>query len=176
MLEDYVTLSNGARVRIRPLGRCEDAVVRELYAHLSPRTRYLRFFSPMPFLPESIVRLLTCVDYRRKLSLVAEHETSTGRDIVGLGSFDAIDDTSVEVALVVRDDWQRQRVGTALASRVLRAAEELGYHRFVAHVLGENVAIRRLLRRFGEVVSATMSGSVSELAFVRHPTVDRVDG
>src|SRR4030095_14024031 len=111
-LDEYVTLTSGARLRIRALHRCEEDAVRQLYAHLSPRTRYLRFFSPMPMLPDNVMRLLTCVDYRRKLALVVEHENSAGQEIVGLGSFDAIDETSAEVGLVVRDDWQRQSGGT----------------------------------------------------------------
>src|SRR5262245_66541301 len=95
----------------------------------------------MPSLPDSVVRLLSCVDYRRKLALVAEHEDGDARDIVGLGSFDAIDESSAEVGLVVRDDWQRQHIGLALAQRVLQAAEERGYHRFVGFVHVHNVAI-----------------------------------
>ena len=136
---------------------------------MSPRTRYLRFFSPPPSLPDSVLRLLTCLDYRRGIALVAESVTGSGREIIGLGSFNAIDDHSAEVALVVRDDWQRQRVGTTLARRVLEAAEARGFHRFVVLVHADNFAIRKLVKKIGAVVSATMSGGVSELAFVpRH--------
>ena len=168
-LDDDVTLPNEKIVHIRVLRRCEHAPVRELFAQLSPRTRYLRFFSPLPSLPDSVLRLLTCLDYRRGIALVAESVTGNGREIIGLGSFNAIDDHSAEVALVVRDDWQRQRVGTTLARRVLEAAEARGFHRFVVLVHADNVAIRKLVKKIGAVVSATMSGGVSELAFVpRH--------
>jgi acetyltransferase len=166
-LDDDVTLPNEKTLHIRALRRCEDESVRGLYARLSPRTRYQRFFSPMPALPDSVLRLLTCVDYRRRLALVAESVTSSGREIVGLGSFTAIDDHNAEVALVVRDDWQRQRVGTTLARRVLQAAEDRGFDRFVVLVHADNFAIRKLLTKVGDVVSATISGGVSELAFVR---------
>jgi len=175
-LDACVTLANGARVRIRALRRCEGAAIRELYAHLSPRSRYFRFLSPMPSLPDSVVRLLSCVDYRRKLALVAEYEAGDARDIVALGSFDAIDESSAEVGLVVRDDWQRQRIGLALAQRVLQAAEERGYHRFVASVHVDNVAMRGLLRHLGRVVSSTFAGGVSELSFVRHPAAGPLNG
>jgi RimJ/RimL family protein N-acetyltransferase len=164
-LEDYVTLPNHRRVHIRALRRDEDGPIRELYGRLSPRTRYLRFLSST--VPDSVIRQLARVDYRQQLALVAEHEIGNVREIVGLGSFGAVDATSVEVAVVVRDDWQRQRVGTALASRVLQAAENLGYHRFIAHVLPDNVAIRRLLRSIGEVVSSNRAGGMSEMVFVR---------
>jgi RimJ/RimL family protein N-acetyltransferase len=167
-LDDNLILPNRRRLRIRALRPCEEEPIRELDAHLSPRTRYLRFFSPMPTLPDAVITLLACVDYRRRLALVAEY-VGTSTEVVALGSFGAIDDRSVEVALVVRDDWQRQRVGTELARRVLQAAETRGFHRFIAHVMSDNVAIRRLLRHVGHVVSTTLSGSISEVAFVRRP-------
>jgi acetyltransferase len=121
----------------------------------------------MPFVPDSVVRLLASVDYRRQLALVAEHETPDGREVVGMGSFGAVDDSSAEVALVVSDQWQQQGVGTELASRVLEAAEARGYDRFIVHVASDNVAMRRLLRNVGDVVSAKVSRGVSELVFVR---------
>jgi RimJ/RimL family protein N-acetyltransferase len=170
-LEDDLTLPNDRRLHIRPLQRCEHETIRAFYARLSPRTRYLRFFSPMPTLPDSVLRLLTCVDHQRSLALVAENGT-TGRDVVGLASFGAIDGDRVEVALVVRDDWQHQGVGLQLASRVLQAAEERGFHRFLVNVTSDNVAIRRLLKHVGDVVSARASGGVSEIEFVRRPHHD----
>ena len=166
-LEDHIVLPNSRSVHIRPLRRCEEDAVRELYDHLSPRTRYLRFFSPMPRLPDSIVRMLACVDYRGHLALVAEHHDGNDREIVGLASFAAIDDGQAEVALVVRDDWQRQRLGTELAGRLLRAAEARGFHRFIANIHWDSVAIRTLLKSVGDVVSTKMSGGTSEYAFVR---------
>jgi RimJ/RimL family protein N-acetyltransferase len=165
-LEDDLTLSDQRSVHIRPLRRCEDAAIRDFYAHLSPRTRYQRFFSPMPSLPDSVLKLLTAVDGQRRLALVAE-EGSGGGELVALASFGAVDEGRAEVALVVRDDWQHQHVGTALAMRVLDAAESRGFHRFVAHVASDNVAMRKILTHVGDVVSANASGGVSEIEFVR---------
>src|SRR5262245_39194078 len=94
-LDDVVTLPNHRRVHIRALRCDEDGPIRELYARLSARTRYLRFFSST--VPDSVIRQLARVDYRQQLALVAEHETGNAREIVGLGSFGAVDATSVEV-------------------------------------------------------------------------------
>ena len=158
-------------VRIRALRYCEEDPIRELYAHLSPRSRYLRFFSAMPVLPDSVVRQLACVDGRRTVALVAEAHVGGRADVIGLASYGAIDETTVELGLVVRDEWQRQYVGTELATRVLELAESRGFHRFVASIHSHNVAIRRLLLKIGIVVSATFEGGVSEVAFVRRPRV-----
>ena len=169
-LDECLTLPNQRQLRIRALVRCEEGGIRDLFARSSTRTRYLRFLSPFPTVPDSVIRLLACVDYRRRLALVAEYHHEREAEVVGLGSFAAIDDHNAEVALAVRDDWQRQHVGTALASRILQAAESRGFQRFTAHVLGENVAIRRLIDRLSNVVSRRSSGGVSEVVFVRRPT------
>jgi len=161
-----VMLPGNRRLRVRPLRRCEAEPVRELYRHLSPRTRYLRFFSPMPELPDSVLRLLTCLDGRHGIALLGEIRTPAGDEIVALGSFGADADGLAEVGIVVSDQWQRQGIGTLIADRVLRAAEARGFHRFVAHALWDNQAIRRLLRRVGNIVSTRTRQGVTEISFV----------
>ena len=161
-----VMLAGNRRLRVRPLRRCEADPVRELYRHLSPRTRYLRFFSPMPELPDSVLRLLTCLDGRRGIALLGELQTPAGEEVVALGSFGATDDGLAEVGIVVSDEWQQQGIGTLIADRVLRAAEARGFHRFVAHALWDNQPIRKLLRRVGDIVSTRTRHGVTEISFV----------
>ena len=168
---DQIRLPNHRHLHIRPLRRGEDGPIRELYTRLSPRTRYLRFLSPMPVLPDSVLRLLADVDDRRRLALVVELDKADGGDVVALGNLGGIDDRSAEVALVVRDDWQHQGVGVALAARLLQAAEDRGYDRFVIDMLWNNPAIRKLLNRMGEIVSMNTRLGVSEVTFVRRRPV-----
>ena len=171
-LEDRLRLPNHRHLHIRPLHACEDGPIRELYGHLTPRTRYLRFFSAAPRLPDSVLKLLSSVDYRRHLAMLAELSVAERAEVAALGSFAAIDDDTAEVGLVVRDEWQRQGIGMALAVRVLLAAEARGFDRFVAHVLGGNVAIRALLNHVGVVVSTRTRHGVSEVSFVRRRLQD----
>jgi len=169
--DDYVMLSNRQRVRIRLLRRGEDGPIRELWQHLSPRSRYLRFLSVMTTLPDSLVGRLADVDDCTTLALVAEYEKADSAVVVGLVNLGAVDDISVEVGLVVRDDWQRRRLGTELATRMMVAAERRGFRRFIGHVLDENVAMRKLLKKIGEVVSMKVSGNVHEFAFIRRESI-----
>lgn len=165
-LIDNIALPDHRRLRVRPLRCGEDAAVLQLYRRLSPRTRYLRFFSEMPVLPDVVMRLLTGVDYQRSLALLAEVDTAEGVEVVALGSFAAVDDRRVEVGLVVSDAWQRQGIGLALAARVMRAARARGFDRFVAHTLWDNRAIRRILRHVADIVSTTTRHGISEITFV----------
>lgn len=171
-LECQVTLANQRKLSIRPLRPDEEGPVRELDGRLSNRTRYLRFLSPLPALPDSLLRLLASVDYRRRLSLIAEVDTGGRREVIALGSFGGLDNGTAEVALVVSDAWQHQGIGTILARQVMRAAEDRGFAKFVVHVLWENTVIRRLLKRVGHIVSSRTSLGVAEVTFIRRMSTE----
>ena len=166
-LEAHLTLDDDRRIRIRALHVREADPVHALHARLSPETRYLRFLSPMPSLPDSFVPHLTSTDYRRHLAVIAEDETAGRDEPVALASFGAVDDDTVEVAIVVQDEWQGHGVGTALVKVLLDAAEDRGFHRFVASMTSENLVMRKLLNRIGRVVASTTTSGVCDLAFVR---------
>src|SRR6185436_11080304 len=106
-LDAHVTLTDQRRIRIRALHSREERPIRLLHARLSTRTRDLRFLSPIPTLPDALVRRLACVDHRRRLAVVAEDEGAGCADVVALASFSAVDETTAELAVVVQDDWQR---------------------------------------------------------------------
>ena len=165
-LDHHVSLPNQLLLHLRPLHRCDQMSIRDLDSHLSPRTRYLRFFSAMPQLSESMVKLLACVDYRQRLALLAEVSTTDGTELVALGSYAAVDGRTAEIGLVVRDEWQRRGIGMALATRVLQAAEARGFDRFVAHLLHENVMARRFLNRLGGILSTKSQDGVLKVSFV----------
>ena len=163
-------LANRAVLRVRPLRQSDIGLVGDFYRRLSPRTRYLRFSSPMPDPPDALLRLITSVDDDRRLALIAE-DVADGADVVALSECAALDDHTAEVGFVVQDEWQRQGIGTALAMRTLHDAEARGFDRFVAEMLVYNVAVRRLLNRVGVVVSSKTWRGVSEVTFVRRVSV-----
>ena len=161
-----ITLPNGRQVRIRALRHGELNTVRELCARLSPRTRYLRFLSPMPVLPASLLHMLADVDDPRRLTLIAELDADCG-NVVALGNLVAVDDGHAELGLVVADAWQRQGIGVALAARLLHAADARGFQRFVVHGLCDNPGVRPVLRHTADVISARTRFGVTETMFVR---------
>ena len=166
-LESQLTLAGGRRVRIRALHTCEAEPIRALYRRLSDTSRYLRFLSPMPALPDAVVRALACVDHRRSVALVAEdaRADAEGR-VIGLAGFTAVGAGDAEVA--VQDAWQGRGVGDALVATLLAAAEARGFHRFLASIAADNGPMRRLLARYGRVLTSEMRSGVSEIAFEPH--------
>jgi GNAT superfamily N-acetyltransferase len=167
LYEGPITLGNGRHLHIRALRRGEAVAVRELFARLSPRTRYLRFHSPLAILPDSLPHLLIDVDDSRRLALVAQLADVPGGDIVGLGNLIAGDDDRAELGVVVADAWQRQGLGVALAAGLLHAAEVRGCRRFVMYGFWGNPAVRPLLSHIADVTSTNTRFGVSEITFVR---------
>ncbi len=164
--EHPIKLANGCLLRIRRLRRGEDGPIRELFARLSPRTRYLRFFSEMPAVPESVVRMLADVDDVRRIAMIAELDDTHGGHVVALGNV-GFEDDRAELGIVVADAWQRQGIGVALTASLLLAAEACGQHRFVVYGLWENQALLRLLNHVADVESTVSHRGVFECTFVR---------
>ena len=151
---------------MRPVRPTDERAIGDFYRRLSPQTRYLRFSSPMPDPPDSLLRLITSVDDRRRLALLAESDIADCGEVVALSECAALDDHTAEVGFVVGDEWQRQGLGTMMAMRTLGAAQALGFDLFVAEMCCYNVAVMRLLDRVGVVLSKRTSRGVSEVTFV----------
>ena len=58
--------------------------------------------------------------------------------------------------------------GDALVATLLAAAEARGFHRFLASIAADNGPMRRLLARYGRVLTSEMRSGVSEIAFEPH--------
>ena len=62
---------------------------------------------------------------------------------------DETDPTVAEVAFIVGDDYQGRGVGSFLMAALAVAARGDGVRRFSARVLSDNLAMRKILDRFG---------------------------
>src|SRR5712691_284196 len=99
-----VVLKNGAHVRIRPIRPDDEPRLVELYGRLSRYTVYQRFFTVMRRLPPDWAHFFANVDYRRRLALVAERDTPTGVELVGVGRYEPGEEPdTAEVAFVIED-------------------------------------------------------------------------
>jgi RimJ/RimL family protein N-acetyltransferase len=167
-LERVVRLTDGSRVRIRPIRPDDTDRLIELYDRLSRHTAYHRFFTIMKRLPPDWAQILATVDYRRRLALVAEGGGPGGDDLIGVGRYERTErEDTAEVAFVVQDGWQGKGLGTILLHGILDAAAARGLRRFVAYVLADNSRMRALLRRCTDVESEKMADGVADVIF-RH--------
>jgi GNAT superfamily N-acetyltransferase len=132
---------------VRPLDRAgAPAAVDAVFACLSPRSRFLRFHSPVPRLPASVRARLVDIDGSRHAAVVAETAGPAGPQAVGLAQVFGAGHGTADVAVAVVDAWQRRGIGRRLLTAVAALAEEIGYTELRGTVLPENLAMQRLAR------------------------------
>lgn len=157
-MTDVARLRDGSRVEIRPITPDDSELLRDAFADLSERSRYLRFQAPMPNLSERQLSYLSSVDHHDHEALVAL-DPETGA-LVGVARYVRVQDGVAEVAVTVADDWQGRGLGTELLDRLVVRAREEDVERFSALVLAENAEVMRLLDRLGDAERRAVGSQV----------------
>ena len=161
-----ITLADGSTLRVVRMSTQLAEELPRFHDRLSPDTVRNRFFSVHPHLSPGEVARFTDVDHLHREALVA----LDGDEIVAVARFDRLppDETAAEVAFVVADAWQGRGVASALFTRLLERARELGVERFIAITMATNQRMRGVFRHAalpcherydGGVVTITMDVS-----------------
>lgn len=149
------TALNGRTVYTRTIRPDDDDLLLDLFARLSPETRWRRFHSHVENLdPERLnqaAKDLAAVDNRTQggavLALVPGPD---GEQLIGVARLARMpnEPTSpeAETAIVVQDDWQRQGIGTALLERLTVLARSMGLDVLVATIQADNDRMLEVLR------------------------------
>jgi L-amino acid N-acyltransferase YncA len=95
------------------------------------------------------------VDGRRHAALAAWR----GDELIAEARYVAFADESAEVAVTVRDDWQRRGLGTGMLLRLIPEAARNGFCRLTARSLPENRGVRKLLSGAGFVATGSSDGT-----------------
>lgn len=166
-----VPLLNATRVEIRPIRPDDHQRLRNSHARLSPESQYRRFLGIKPELTPADVHYLVDIDGFDHVALVA----TDGDEIVAVARFVRLadDPRSAEFAIVVGDAYQGQGLGTRLLAELAAKAARRGIGRFVATVLSDNIAIRRLMQSIAAgPLRVTQCDGVGEVEF----ELPRIDG
>lgn len=162
-----VSLDNGSQVSIGLIQPHSERLLLNIFKRLSPQSVYRRFLSPFRELPPGLISHLANVDYVRRSALIARSEIDNDDEAVAVARYDSSADPHfAEVALVVVDDWQRRGLGRILLRRIMAAAMDNGFCRFVGSVLLENRPMLRLLDTECEIVTRRMEGEVLTVTFL----------
>ena len=158
-----VLLSDGSAAHLRQIRPDDAPAIVELHSRLSERTRYLRYFSPYPRIPERDLERFVNVDHREREAFVVV----TGRRIMAVGRYERLgpDSPDAEVAFVVEDAHQGRGIGSVLLEFLAEAARENGITRFVAEVLPQNGSMLRVFSDFGYQVQRRYEDGVVHLSF-----------
>jgi GNAT superfamily N-acetyltransferase len=166
--EGQVRLADSRQLCLRWIRSTDATLLQDGFARLSPESRLMRFFSPIPELPERFIRYLIDVDGYNHAALIAAsppNEVSDGSERGGIARFirNQSDERSAELAVTVTDDVQGQGLGHQLIWTLAAAAHERCIETFTVSVLWSNVRVRRLLRQLGADVRGR-EGDVIEYA------------
>jgi GNAT superfamily N-acetyltransferase len=140
-------LRDGTAVMLRPLVAADRALIVDAFERLSPRSRYLRFFTPLPRLPKRTLDALMDVDQVDHIALIALHE---GRAAGVVRAVRDRDDRSLaHLALTVVDAYQGRGLGRTLITAIRDAAAARGVRALVLDIHPENTVMLRLARSLG---------------------------
>lgn len=149
-----ITTRSGQRVRIRHIVQRDAALLVDLFHNLSERTKWLRFFSPVGIPAERLwdeATRLSEIDPRVQAALIAtieEHDAEHAVAVARMIRNDPLADTA-EVAIVVRDDFQRQGIGRIIFDLLVQVALVQDIKQLYAITLPENFGMQRLARGLG---------------------------
>ena len=143
------TMKNGSEVTIRPIRPEDEPLMTEFHQRLSDRTVYMRYFQPLKLTQRTAHERLTriCfIDYDREMALIAEKDGA----IIAVGRLSKIHGKPEgEVAVLVRDDFQHQGLGTELVRRLMLIARDEKLQFVHSTMLGINREMRAICNRLG---------------------------
>lgn len=151
----------GHLLEISPLAPADEAELEAFIARLSPRTRRLRFFSPISRLAPSLLRHLMRVDFRERAAFVVRLKGSP--EIQGVGRYELTGPSIAEVAFAVADEYQHEGIGTELLHHLAFHARANGIRTFSAYVLWENREMFELFRHSGYPMWSQANAGVTEV-------------
>ena len=150
-LGTYTTYS-GQKINIRLIEKGDAALLVDMFHRLSPETKRLRFHLYTARIPEERVwqeaKTLSDLDPQRQVAVVATIVEDDGEEhAVGVARFarDTVEDTEAEVAIVVRDDFQRKGLGKYLLRLLADKGREIGITHFTAWIMAENIRLMKLI-------------------------------
>ncbi|KWV30196.1 bifunctional acetate--CoA ligase family protein/GNAT family N-acetyltransferase [Micromonospora rifamycinica] len=163
-----VLLSDGSTVGLRPIRPQDAPEIVAMHGRFSERTRYLRYFSPYPRIPERDLHRFVTVDHRDREAFVV----LAGDRIIAVGRYERLGPAApeAEVAFVVEDAHQGRGIGPVLLEHLADAARRAGIGHFVAEVLPTNGAMLRVFADFGYQVQRQFADGVVHLTFPIAPT------
>lgn len=140
---------SGLELSVRPVVPEDGTLIQVGFEHLSARSRYQRFLSPISSLSRSQLSYLSEVDQERHVALGALH----GTEPVGVVRMVCFPDSENEadVAITLVDAYQGQGIGSELLKVIAVVARHRGITRLHFDVMAENTAMLKVLAGLSEL-------------------------
>ncbi len=163
-LEAQKVTRTGLRVLLRPVKISDERLLKDFFYSISDDSMYQRFLSVRKDIPHEVLQDYVAVDYSQKMIIIAVVEEEGREFVSGLGQYGLNRDMhTAEIALLVRDGYQNQGVGTELLSYLTYLAKKQGLLGFTAEVLVGNDPVFRLFQKMGFAVSKRNESGIFEM-------------
>jgi acyl-CoA hydrolase/GNAT superfamily N-acetyltransferase len=160
-LEKKLTLADGRELVVRPIRADDEPMMKGMFYSFSEQTKYLRYHGTLKSMPHNQLQVFCNVDYDAEMALVVVHGEGGHAEIIGVGRYLTTPDThTAEMAFAIRDDWQRQGLGTHLFQRLAEIAGQSGIGQFHADVLPQNSGMLKIFHRTGLKTETTTNDGV----------------
>jgi acyl-CoA hydrolase len=164
------TFEHGARVFFRPIKATDEDLMKDLFYRLSEQTVYQRFFRPLKSMPHRGLVHFVHIDYSHEMAIIGivqDKEKPEREEIICVGRYYLNRPSTIaEVSYLVRDDYQRQGIGSYLVRYLARIARQSGVEGFVAEVLPDNSPAMKILHKLGFPVETIVSEGNYQLRVV----------
>ena len=147
------TLRDGTPVTLRPIRPEDEPLVVSFHQALSDRSVYLRYFQPLRLSQriahDRLIRI--CFnDYDREIALVVLRQSGEKPEILAIGRLSKLPHTDrAEFAMLVRDQQQRQGLGTMLLRQLVQIGKQEGVREIRASILADNIGMQRICETLG---------------------------
>lgn len=143
--EADVILNDGGIATLRPIRPDDREGIIDFYTRVSPKSKYLRFFSTHPTLSEEDLRQWIDIDYHDAVTLVLVERDK----IVATARYEVVSDRVADVSFLVQDDHHGRGAGNILLEHLAQIGRECGIERFFAETLTENRSMIQVFIRAG---------------------------
>lgn len=163
-LETYRTTKMGLEIFLRPVKISDEPLLKDFFYSLSDQSLYRRFISMRTDMPHERLQEFVIINYTKEMVILAVITHEETEEVIGVGQYGINEGThTAEVALVVRDDYQGQGIGTELLIYLSQLAMRQGLLGFTAEVLFENQPMLHLFEKMGFDIERRSSAGVYEL-------------
>jgi len=146
--ETYHQLTNGKKIKIRPIKPTDERMLQELYYSLDEQDRYLRFFAPITEFRHQKVQYSVNIDYTTDMVLVGEYSEDSNKRIVAIGGFFKTNKPEVkELAFTVHKKWRGNGITTFLLNYLVTIARELNCNSFTGSIILENRSMLNIISK-----------------------------
>ena len=165
VLQRDATLLDGSRVTLRSIRPSDSIHLQDLFARVSPRSRYLRFHHYVAGLTEEESERYTAANNGSPVGIVATLGAASDERIVGVGHYFRVAPAAAEVAILVDDEYQGRGIATLILDALAEAGSASGIDTFEAYVLGENRSMMEVLHGAGFPLKTTLKYGEMHVTF-----------